>query len=69
MFETTKQKEFFSLIFHYFTLILQPVNITGVLAKPPLTKQDNDTYKTTSERAVHAFQHPLLRLPHHGKHP
>ena len=41
----------------------------GVLAQPPLTKQDNDKTKTTSECAVYAFQHPLLRLLDCSKHP
>jgi hypothetical protein len=39
----------------------------GVLAKPPLTKQEYDKQKAKRECAVHAFQHPLLRLPDSGK--
>lgn len=40
----------------------------GVLAKPPLTKQDNDKNKTKRKCAVYVVQHPFLCLLDFGKH-
>lgn len=40
---------------------------TGVLAKPPITKQDYDSEKTERECTVYAIQYTLLCLPYFGK--
>ena len=40
---------------------------TGVLAQPPLTKQEYDSRKRECQCAVYAFVHTVLRLPDCGK--
>lgn len=39
----------------------------GVLAKPPITKQDYESEKTERECTVYAIQYTLLCLPYFGK--
>ena len=58
-------------------VILQPISADGAVPIPiyiitrvlgkPRKKQENEQNKETSERAVYAFQHPLLRLSDSSK--
>ena len=53
----------------YVLALLSAIAInTGVLAQPPLTKQENETErKSENQCAVYALQHSVLRLPDYGK--
>ena len=54
------------MLFTHLFVPLQAQNL-GVLAQPPLTKQEYETRQSKSQCAVYAFRHTVLRLPHYGK--